>query len=59
MRVVLVLGLIVVAAAGGYGYFDLKKKLDSAEAQNAAARNTLQLVCNEYAGARKGGAPPP
>src|SRR3954451_9198263 len=60
MRVVLVVTVIGVAGAGGYGYLDLSRKLNEtqgrlaeAEAVIAKDRQTLGLVCNEYASAPK------
>jgi hypothetical protein len=60
MRVVLVVAMIALAGMGGYGYFDLTKRLnetrqrlDEAETIIAKDRQTLGLVCNEYASAPK------
>jgi hypothetical protein len=60
MRIVLVAALVLLMGAGGYGYFDLSRKLDAtqrrldeAEGVIASDRHTLSMVCNEYASAPK------
>jgi hypothetical protein len=53
MRGMFVVVFVLLAGACGYVYYDLSKKLNAAEAENAKARQSVHRIWDDFASAQK------